>query len=504
MKIRLLIFILLIVGVGFACQLTSPTPASWSGTPTARARALTNTAIVLNQGGIPDQDFVVTPTETHSEFSPTQTLQPTVTADGPWLVYPAPGGEELHAYDIDAKKISAINLPPPIYFGDLRNGLSPDGEKLIIRAGSPTNTDELGLYSIDFGTSKVTKISPLLSLLLQRRIVNNEGTLAFDVLEVITRRDGLAWSPDSRYLAFSAALDNQSSDLYIFDSLNNRVTRMNGLSTHNTTPFWGLNNNRLVSQELGRTADGEGWRAENVTGVNVPEFDNQNSFYLPLPESREEVFVGWLNTQNFVSYSLTPDGPSTLRRVNVENYDFSIIRQGFFEAVTLDPVSHTLALVLGIGNTVPDGEVEGIYLLRPEDVKFQLQRGGNWTDVTWDPGGMFVAAGPQGLYLFGPDGESMVLPEEKAADLSSQGNWVIAWGDGARLYQLPSVFPLQTLTENRVETVFWQPDSKGFFLQTEGALKHLIFPSLGFQQVEDGFSRDETLFMAWVQKGVDE
>ncbi len=494
---------ILILGAGFACQLTSPRPASWSGTPTARARAQTNTAIVLTQGAVPDQDFVVTPTEDIPEFSPTQTPQPTIIPDGPWLVFPSTSGGGIRAYDVDTKTIMEIDLPEPVYWGDLQDGLSPDGTKLILRAGSPTETDQLGLYEIDIASNQVEKITPLLSLILQRRIVNQEGTRAFDVLEVITRTHGLAWSPDSRYLAFSAGLDNLSSDLYIFDSASNRITRMNGLPTHNAMPFWGLNNNRLVSQELDRTARDGGWRAENVTGVNVPEFDNQNTYYVPIAESKGEVFLGWLNANTFISYSLTPDGPRSLRQVNVENFNVSIIQRGSFTAAALDPVTKTLAMIIKNEDGVNQGMVEGVYLLQPGDVDFQLLRGGIWDELSWDSGGMFIASGSQGLFAFRPDGEDMVLPGESSADLSPIGNWMIAWGDGARLYQPPSIYPLQTLTEKQVETVYWQPDSRGFFIQSEGDLYSLEFPGLSFQLVEDGFPAGEPLIMAWVVSGTD-
>lgn len=504
MKTRLWLILVVILGVGFGCQLTSPRPASWSGTPTAKARALTSTAIAITQGPIPDQGLIVTPTEDLSETNPTRTPQPTEAPDGPWLVFPAHDGGGITAYDVDTKSLFDLDLPEPIYWEDLQDGLSPDGKKLILRAGSATETDQFGLYEIDLLSKEVTQVTPLLSLLLQRRIVNQEGTLAFDVLEVVTMPDALAWSPNSRYLAFSAALDNQTSDLYIYDSVNRRVTRMNGLPTHNATPFWGLDNSRLVSQELGRTGFEGGWRAENVTGVNVPEFDNQNTLYVPISKSQGEVFVGWLNAQTFISYSLTSDGPSTLRQVNIDTFNYSVIQEGSFEAAALDPASRTLAMILNSGNGMSQGVVEGIYLFQLGDVDFQLLRGGIWNDLSWEPGGMFIASGPQGLFAFNPAGETMVLPDEVWADLSPIGNWMIAWGDGARLYQPPSIYPLQTLTENQVETVFWQPDSKGFFIQSEGALYSLRFPGLSFDLVEDGFSTETPMQMAWITSDLDE
>lgn len=498
LKTRFWLILVVILGVGFGCQLTSPRPASWSGTPTAKARALTSTAIAITQGPIPDQDLIVTPTEDLSETNPTRTPQPTEAPDGPWLVFPAHDGSGITAYDVDTRRSFDLDLPEPVYWEDLEDGLSPDRKKLILRAGSATETDQLGLYEIDLVSKEVTQVTPLLSLLLQRRIVNQEGTLAFDVLEVITRPDALAWSPDSRYLAFSAALDNQTSDLYIYDSVNNRVTRMNGLPTHNANPFWGLDSSRLVSQELGRTGVEGGWRAENVTGVNVPEFNNQNTLYVPISKSQGEVFVGWLNTQTFVSYSLTSDGPSTLRQVNIDTLNYSVIQEGSIEAAALDPVSRTLAMVLKSENGISQDMVEGIYLFQPGDAGFQLLRGGIWNDLSWEQGGMFIASGPQGLLAVNSEGETMVLPDEEWADLSPTGNWMIAWGDGARLYQPPSIFPLQTLTENQVETIFWQPDSTGFFIQSGGALYSLSFPGLSFDLVEDGFSTRTPLQMAWV------
>ena len=110
-----------------------------------------------------------------------------------------------------------ISLPEPIIVSDLVNGLSPDGHTLIVRAGSPLNTDEFALYRIDLPSTTVTKLTPLLSLTVQRKIVNQEGTRAFDTLRAVSREDGLAWSPDGTYLAFTAALNVTSSDLYLWN-----------------------------------------------------------------------------------------------------------------------------------------------------------------------------------------------------------------------------------------------------------------------------------------------
>ncbi|MEA3327348.1 MAG: hypothetical protein U9R53_08575 [Chloroflexota bacterium] len=507
-KINVFGLILMLLMVCMACSLTSPTPASWSRTPTAEARAATNAAIALTQQAALEQiGRLGTPTPDFTEekiFTPT--YEPTDEIDGPWLVYP--GGESgmLYAYDLEADQTIEINLPEPIYTADLLWGLSPDRETLIVRAGSPLNLDELALYQINLPSAEIIQISPLLSLTLQRKIVNEVGTLAFETLQAVTRPEGLAWSPDSRYFAFTGALDNQSSDLYIYDTLNDRVERLNGLSTQNGTPFWSPGSSFLISLELGEFDQEEGsWHALNVTGIQVPGFNDQNTLYFPDSESQGEVFVGWLNSQTFISYSQTPSGLETLRQVNIEKEEATVIFRGSFDEVGFDPYTKTIAFIVGNNNSVPNEMVAGIYLLKPGSTAYNLQRAGDWESCVWDSGGMFVVSQSQGVLLIHPDGDDVFLADEGGVNLSPTGNWMVGWGDGvkgaagARLYQSSSSRPLQELSDIAIKNVFWQPDSKGFFLFGEEALYHLEFPALNPQKIREGFSKDDLIDFIWVE-----
>ncbi len=282
-----LIFVVLLAGI--ACRLTSPTPAAWSKTPTAQAQAATNTAEAMLR-----RATFVSGGETLSTPFPTETAQitrepqtqPVQSDEGPWLVYAAKETGILRAYDIGMGKVIEINLPTPIYIEDLIQGHYPGDRYLFIRAGSPLITDELALYQVDLLSNEIKKISPLLSISLQRRIVNQLGTRALETLQAVTQPNGLAWSRDRHFLAFTAALHNDSSDLYVFDTTHDRLQRLNGLFTQNATPFWSPENTWLISQELGNYDPERGWRAENVSGLRIPAFDDQNSLYLPGRESR--------------------------------------------------------------------------------------------------------------------------------------------------------------------------------------------------------------------------
>ena len=508
-KIRSAGYIALLILAGISCRLTSPTPAAWSGTPTEDVLTGTNAGLALTSRPTFDQteERILTPWPTSTEES--DVLQNTPTpideGSGPWLIYPAPSSEGIHAYHLGLDTIVEIDLPAPVYWGILNQGFSPDERTLVIRAGSIQNLDELALYQIDLPAFEIKKISPLLSVSLQRKIVNDESARALETLDVITQPGGLAWSPDGRYLAFTAALNNESSDLYVFDHLNDRIDRVNGLFTQNATPFWAPGSNWLVSQEYDRTVSGESWRSVNVTGLRTPGFDSQNTLYLPASASQSEEFVGWINSQNFFSYSLTPDGPAMLRQINIERFRESVIFTGPFDQAAFDPNTSSLAFSVNTEQASSQGMVAGIYLLRPDHANYSLYRAGDWKRLSWDPGGMFIAESTQGVLVFNAEGEDIFLLGESNARLSPHGNWMIAWGTGddstagARLYQPPSSRALQTLVDVPINAALWQPDSKGFFLYGDGHLYHLIFPGLNPKEIAGEFLEEGTLEMIWVE-----
>ena len=495
---------LLLGGASLACRLTSPTPTAWSGTPSEEARDATGTAFTLTQNAQIDT-ATQTPTPmipTTESFTPT--VQPTVTVDGPWLVLPAANAKALIAYDLDAKVVIEIPLPEPIIFSDLVRGLSPDGHTLVVRAGSELNTDELGIYQIDLPSGTVTQLTPLLSITNQRKLVNEEGSRVFQTLEAVTREDGLAWSPDSRYLAFIAALEYNSADLYVLDLEKDRIDRLNGVYSQCASPFWAPASNWLVTQELGDFNTETGWRSEAVFGLHFPGYDDQNTLYLPAKGCQEEVFLGWANAQSFLSYSRTAASLVALRQVNVETLSVGVIYSEAFSQAAFDPDSGAVAIMLNETQAAVQGKISGVYLRKAESAVFDLLQAGSWSALDWGTGGVFVASGQQGVSVITPEGNAILLSGESGLSISPSGNWMIGWGDGetrasgARLYQSPNGNLLQSLTDLQVTAVYWQPDSKAFFLLAEGTLYQVAFPGLNLEEITSDYPDGQALEMLWV------
>ncbi len=504
-SVSFLVVGLLLLAASLACSLFSPTPASWAGTPTAQARAATNTAYAQTQAALVTEIPSPTPTNTPAITLTTRTPTPTLVPDGPWLVYPAADGSGLQAYDLEAKQTITIALPQPIYANDLQKAIPSNGGTFFIRAGSALNTDELGIYQVNLFSGEVTLLTPLLSIVLQRQIVNQVGTRALDALEVVTGDDALAWSPNERYLAFLAALDGDSSDIYIYDTFLDRIHRISGLYSQSVLPFWSQQSNWLVYQELVDLQSGNTGRSEGVYIGAVPSYEDQRSIYLPPAESLQEVFLGWSNAQSFISYSLTETFPLSLRLVNIETGEINLFIKDQFDSAAFDPASQTLAVAVNADRAGAAGLAAGIYFLTPDAAAFELQRAGVWESLVWSQGGMFLSTGPQGALALLPTGDGILLADERATALSPNGSWLLGWGDGIsspvglRLYQGPSGNFMQNITDQAISQIVWQPDSKGFFLYSEDALYHVEFPSLKLKLIEAGFEPGKFLDFIWIE-----
>lgn len=196
--------------------------------------------------------------------------------------------------------------------------------------------------------------------------------------------------------------------------------------------------------------------------------------------------------------------------MNVDSPKSNIIFDNPFAQAAFDPESKLLALVIDPAAAAETGRTAGVYGIQPASPTPELIRAGDFNQLRWEPGGLFITAGPSGVFGFPPEGAGLFLPGEGGASLSPSGNWLIAWGnaagewEGARLYQPPVNAPLQTLLvqtllETSVSAVFWQLDSRGFFIFSEGRLFHFAFPSLNPEEVAVGLSEETPPIMIWLE-----
>jgi hypothetical protein len=145
--------------------------------------------------------------------------------------------------------------------------MSPNNRTLAFVVSSTTDSQISEDYSLYF--VRLPNIDPvLLSPLFAQTQLDNIAThfpeadpLAYEkgtasylrhsVAFAITQQHSIAWSPDGRYLAFVAALDGVTTDLYVFDTDSNTVSRISyGPSTYATRLMWSPDGRYVIHQAV--------------------------------------------------------------------------------------------------------------------------------------------------------------------------------------------------------------------------------------------------------------
>lgn len=484
-----------------ACELSNPTPAAWSLTPTALARAGTATALAatISAAGAHPQVPTNTPYLAPAGATPTSA---SLTSFGPWLLYPSPDGLALIVRNPDGASPVRFDIPPLAVPLDLQDGAAPRGGLLAFRAGGLQDEQGPGLYLLDIPQKKVTLITPLLSASLLQKARTATGGGATETALAIQAPHNLSWSPDSRYLAFIAAIDGISADLYVYDNRLKKVTRLTTGSNQAATPNWSPNNAWIITQEYDYTASTTGMRVAAVWATSISS-ELTVKIYSPPAESIGEVFAGWISDSSLVSYSLNKQAGFNLRKIDVEHLRVTDILPGSLSAAVVDPKSKTLAVSFAEAGSSQNEYAPGLVLISGEGLDIHLVRPGVWSGLRWLPDAQrFSAQSVEGTLFTDLDGKYIVESRDRQAAPAPNNTWLVGYGSqpgqpgpGVRLYQMGGEL-LQAVSADPADFVLWQPDSLGFFYMGPGGLFHVPFPGLKPEQIDTTSASQPELF--WI------
>jgi hypothetical protein len=501
---RLYLIAIILILASLACDLTNPTPAAWALTPTALAIQASVTAFAATQAA----NFAPLPslTPVPSPAPPTATVPATTLAnDGPWLVYPTNGGQAIVARNVDGSAPTLIEIPPLMDGRDLTRGLSPNGGVIAFRTGLPSQPAETALYKLYLPSGHLERITPLFSESEQALVQAGNDPRARDAAAGVVRFDSLAWSPDGRYLAFIAALERNASDLYLYDTVSGKISRMTFGPNMYATPFWSTNSLSIITQEVvsfnttsSKSSEAAAWTLGDVWMTDVKS-GLSAKIYTPPPESAGEVFVGWENDTGLLTYSRTTAGGTSLRLVNLSPHKITTLLSGPFDGLAIDPDTKMVAFTRSQGGS-------GLYLLAPDSLDPRLVQAGAWQGLKWSvEGGEFMASGPQGVVSVTPGGTPSLISGEVQIAPAPGSNWLAGWGDssleaktGLRLYRSGGAL-VQEVTGDPVQAVAWQPDAKGFFYISGSHLNLAAFPSLQPLTLDPDLKPGATPVLVWVR-----
>ena len=463
------IIALFILALG--CRYTTPTPVAWRGTETA--------AVQTGTASVPTPTVFSSPTPLAAPTAlPTRTRVPIV-SDGPWLVFSSGDGKSYYAADRDSDEVRQLELPNSVITADLPGAVSPDRSVLLARAGDPKVEGDFALYSVAAVNLETLKLNGLISSSVQKNLANVNNLQAPFAVQAAVAPAGIAWNPNGSGALFPMAVDGDSTNLFRYNPISHKVDRISSRYQQGFAPQWSPGGQALVFQEADTRDNPYRWRASLVGSIAFENLERVNYLYSPPNDSLEEVYAGWINDSRLLIYTRAETGNHQLRLLNVLGGTPTVLFEGYFDSVSLNHVDGSVALLIKEEAARINKQSPGVYLRRSDSTKFDQFVLGDYEWLGYDRGlGKFVTNSQIDTTVFDANGIKLSLVGASRLSASPDGQWLISWSEaGVNLHTADGKF-LQQITNNTVESLFWQTDSKGFYLLMSDGLWHSQFPRL--------------------------
>jgi hypothetical protein len=359
------------------------------------------------------------------------------------------------------------------YTGDNKKGLLA-----VMARGIEEDVPELLIYELPGG-----KIRDRLSVLFKCP-VNDESC---DTSNIEWWNFEMDWSPNGRYLAFTATLENQpsefgpSSDLYMYDAQTGKVIRLTSGPDSVAQIWWSPDGKWIIMGELHESV------YPFTTSVwAVSASNNEMRKLYSLEDGYPQGILGWLDNRRFIVYNGTSlydasDLPAgNLYLVDINASKGTLLYFGTF--YTAELVTELKMIVLGVYNAEPDQGYQGsgTYLVpisnpTPRFVGQDLYQP-DWDDelklfVTEEP----CENDPKGTLAFDANGEwQCIHPSFPDPSPSPDGQWQVSIQDGTWL-KANDQQPVQIIPGNATQ-VIWRSDSEGFFFVADQTLYYVSLP----------------------------
>jgi WD40 repeat protein len=305
------------------------------------------------------------------------------------------------------------------------------------------------------------------------------------------------WSPNGRYLAFVAATDGPSGDLYVFDIQTNTVNRLTDGNNQVGHLWWSPDGNWIVHEEISEFFS---WKVEAVWAVKYDGSEIRR-LYIPQLKFKQEI-LGWNSPHSFIAYDDTIGFRiCQIRYVDIITEEARIIFSGCSHNISWDPSSVTIAVIPYIMKAyVSDEEFQELHT--EEDEVYLLSLGNPSPKLVlkgilslglrWDAiNKVFVtntpcADDPLGYQAFSVDGtiQCHTAPEYFP---SPNGEYYLALDPIIILYDHngDEISRIENMAD-KYTYIEWLPDSRGFLLEHHEELYYVIVPELSIKKMQYG------------------
>jgi hypothetical protein len=345
----------------------------------------------------PTQNIAETPTRPIS--SPTSSLPLTeLNEDGPWLVFTS--GTGVWVANDDGTALQQLKRYLARDYYKLSVAVSEQTGLIAITEPSPESYwqgggypsyPETDLFLIQLPYTKLQVITPLIAT---EQVDVIASIYLLDILEYLEfgtpapfketatyqleqvkwavsglgDQGNLAWSPDGTMLAFTAAINGPSSDLYTYSVNSGQIFRHTTGLTQVVDPEWSPDGRYIIHKTVNDHHFGAGTIPTFFDGLWAAAADG--SELIRLAQGHMEI-VGWLSNTHLVITKEWGDAYYDLSVVDITTGVSSLIWQGPYYSTAIDSTADTILLVTDLSFAeFPDWYAfsrQGIYRLSGDD-----------------------------------------------------------------------------------------------------------------------------------------
>jgi hypothetical protein len=413
----------------------------------------------------------------------------------------------MTALNQDGSGPTNLDLPQPIPNAEIKGDRGKNIFAYISGSDDFSNPElELILVELPGGTV-FDRIALIESDWLEKDLpdsVEEKDLYQADVMQSIVEDRSFAWSPGGRYLAYIAATEGPSGDVYVYDTQDRSTKHLTTGSGQAALLSWSPDGAWIVHLAVRTFCCGAGWNVEAMWAAD------------PTGDTIEQVTSGggmffiqkWLGGQSFIMTRWTaafgledlflvdiPSQRSTLF-LDAPLQEYAFNASGDVVALYLDTIgAENYGVAPGIYTQPVKGETQILVLARTDPLSLEYSAGVD----------RFVAGLMKETILFNHEGEiTLRIPIGGEAEVSPDGARIAIYSQGE--HAAPGLHVVSSAGEKTVELTklpiqdaFWGLDSRGVFALVEGRGTVFFEADTGERFLVDvPFPHDRS--MTWVGK----
>ena len=437
-----------------------------------------HTEVVSEQSLLQTPDLVSStdttiPTEAHpTRKAPTQGLK----ASGP-IVFSGDSGIWL----TDAFGRSPVQLWVHENRLDLRRAISPNGDRIALLERTEEGLD---LLIVQIPTGEKERIAQVIALPHEEANPDLTTPKAF-ATNAIRDYGSIAWQPgDGRLLAFIAATEGPTADLFLYDTQTKEISRLTDGPSQAVLPIFSPDGRFILHfgvswvPPFGGAIGGH----NQLDGVWAVDVSNGEIITLPKPESVAPHFVGWQDDSHYITFDSSEDcGAENLRSIEAATGESTpLMEQNFAYYIDFSPETDTL-LISGDGEC-PNSLEERAYLLSLKENSLERVVDERIWGIEWLPESLVFQAYPEAL--LSPDGETLYTPPvydhsfNPAISAVGFEAWEVIEDQKGRVEVRVPGGDWQSIFEGSVDVLIWDPitGENLMIVRRDGSLYTVSYP----------------------------